>query len=640
MNDPGLGEPIQEGFQHVTRSLRDKTHHEHHESQQSLGPRAAFRHELEVDEEEEQVGFNQPKRWWFTSTAFPLIAGTFGPLANLFSVCALVQTWRVAIPEGETETKGSRVSDPAWLLVLNAVSLALALLANVMLLLNFAHRVRYTVAQPLTIILWYISAILLIIPLGMTSDLVIHPTSTHAFAQSYYYAIISATLYIVVSSLLVLNVMGAYVFKEYPPSFNSLTIPQRTLMLQTVSYILYLALGAGVFSAIEGWAFCDGLYWADYTLLTIGIGSDFPLLKSVSRALLIPYAAFGIMMIGLLVGSVRGLVLERGKTKMVKRSLAKERETLKRDKRGSGDMSGWKKQEFECMRRMENRAQIVQRYSALGTSFFVFVVVWLAGALVFWFSEMVPHPSLLSENIKSAHQVTQRPQKWTYFEALYFSYTSLLTIGYGDFYPQSNSGKPFFVVWSLIAIPTVTVLISNLGDTLVTYLKNGLLWVGERTLLPERHKHRVKAIDVGGKKKAAEESQADASDSATGLGGDVERLGEAIEKGEEERGHAGSLTARIAKEISRLAKDVGASPAVQYGWNDWDKWLDMLGMHDRQRAEGPLGNVAQEWTWLADDGPLFSWMSETEWVLEKLCTRLEQVLEEELREARRSSNHK
>jgi potassium channel subfamily K len=54
------------------------------------------------------------RRWWFTSTAFPLIAGTFGPLANLFSVCALVRAWRVSIPPGMTEADGEPINDPHW----------------------------------------------------------------------------------------------------------------------------------------------------------------------------------------------------------------------------------------------------------------------------------------------------------------------------------------------------------------------------------------------------------------------------------------------------------------------------------------------------------------------------------------------
>ena len=50
-------------------------------------------------------------------------------------------------------------------------------------------------------------------------------------------------------------------------------------------------------------------------------------------------------------------------------------------------------------------------------------------------------------------------QGMTYFEALYFCYVSLLTIGYGDLAPQSNPGRPFFVFWSLIAVPTMTILV-------------------------------------------------------------------------------------------------------------------------------------------------------------------------------------
>lgn len=78
----------------------------------------------------------------------------------------------------------------------------------------------------------------------------------------------------------------------------------------------------------------------------------------------------------------------------------------------------------------------------------------------------------------------EKNQGWTYFESLYFSYTTLLTIGYGDFEPMSNSGKPFFVFWSLLAIPTLTILISNMGDTVVQWVKDATIWLGEVTVLP------------------------------------------------------------------------------------------------------------------------------------------------------------
>lgn len=157
-------------------------------------------------------------------------------------------------------------------------------------------------------------------------------------------------------------------------------------MLQTISYVFYLALGARVFASIENWSFVDALYWADYTLLTIGLGSDFPLKTTAGKALLIPYAAGGIMMIGLVIGSVRGLVLERGKVKVLRRKVQVEREKwMQRIDTPDGE---WKKREFEAMRDIQRKAEMTRKHSALGSSLFAFLVLWFLGAMVFWFSEV------------------------------------------------------------------------------------------------------------------------------------------------------------------------------------------------------------------------------------------------------------
>ncbi len=49
---------------------------------------------------------------------------------------------------------------------------------------------------------------------------------------------------------------------------------------------------------------------------------------------------------------------------------------------------------------------------------------------------------------------------------------------------MSNSSKPFFVFWSLLAIPTLTILISDMGDTVVKGIKDATIWLGEVTVLP------------------------------------------------------------------------------------------------------------------------------------------------------------
>jgi potassium channel subfamily K len=50
---------------------------------------------------------------------------------------------------------GHTFSDPRWCYALNILSLALGFTGNAFLLLNFTNRIRYIIALPLTIILWY-----------------------------------------------------------------------------------------------------------------------------------------------------------------------------------------------------------------------------------------------------------------------------------------------------------------------------------------------------------------------------------------------------------------------------------------------------------------------------------------------------
>jgi potassium channel subfamily K, other eukaryote len=282
--------------------------------------------------------------------------------------------------------------------------------------------------------------------------------------------------------------------KGYYSKEFKLTISQRTLMLQTISFMTYLLLGALTYSKLEGWKFLDAVYWADFTLLTIGIGGDYTPQTHTGRGLLFPFAIGGIIVLGLVVDSVRSLVLERGKKKMGARMIEKiRRRVVNRiekarnsndrffhkirglDKKTSCVLSldphenrlSEKRQreaEFNGMRQVQKLATKERKWINLIVSGLAWLFLWLVGAAVFYKAE--------------------RNQQWTYFESIYFSYTTLLTIGYGDFQPESNSGKPFFVFWSLLAIPTLTILISNMSDTVIAGIKDLTIYLGEITVLP------------------------------------------------------------------------------------------------------------------------------------------------------------
>lgn len=265
-----------------------------------------------------------PSRWWFASAAFPMIAGSLGPMASAFSICALVKPWRQSILPGSDVTRAVFKRDPPWLIAINAVQLVIAIIANLFLLLNMTKRVRFSIAQPITIVGWYISSLLLVALCATAGGPLLpqHNVGELVWSQAFYYGLFAAVLYFIVASLMAITFWGAST-GHYSKDFE-LTMSQRTLMLQTIAFLAYLLLGALVFSHIEGWLYLDAVYWADVTLFTVGLGDLTPK-TNLGRGLMIPYALIGIITLGLVIGSIRSLMLDRGKKRLDARMLEKKR---------------------------------------------------------------------------------------------------------------------------------------------------------------------------------------------------------------------------------------------------------------------------------------------------------------------------
>ncbi|KAF3916113.1 hypothetical protein AA313_de0201026 [Arthrobotrys entomopaga] len=644
--------------------------------------------EMEKKGEEDE---HLPAFFFLFSTVFPLMSATLGPVANVMSVCALVAPWRVYIPKqpGASAEHSDKLSDPAWALAINAISLACGFIANIILLLNLAwsptspansrsylrRRFQANHLLPFTITLWYTACVLL---LSLLAVYRIHlyntPRQRYAWSQAFYYAINAATLYFIIATLLVANYVGVTAGR-YARQFT-LTIAQRTLMLQTMSLMVWLCLGAGVFAKLEGWAFLDGIYFCDTTFLVVGLG-DYTLTTNAGRALLFPYAAVGIVIVGLIVSSIRGLVLERGKKKVKRRLLWKQREIMV-DGDGKGgaaeaEKAKNEKERFELMREVQDKADQRRKWMALSVSLSFFLVFWLVGACVF---------------MEAQHEMS-----WTYFQSLYFCFTTILTIGYGDFYPTSNSAKPFFVIWSLLAVPMMTILVSNLGDTIIVTIKNITLWLGEWTILPEekiselggrnrwlkserhRNKHaRIQRSDQLREKQEQEQrqrqQQQQRGEGETGIirgstddDGDedmrqLQRIGTELvdkeSKKEEVQKYGGNegmafLHHDLAFAIQELLPDLGSKPPKQYSFEEWTNYLKLIngpdGKHKSKYASSsPRLNRAEEGEdeetdWLGEDSPLMSRQNETEWLLSRLCGRLEECLREKKQTARRRSRN-
>ena len=595
------------------------------------GVEDGIKHSADVVEDDKQGkehanarALQQPSRWWFASTACPLLAGTFGPIASGFNICALVYHWRQYIPPGGTqstsEQAGLTLPDPPFLIALNVASLVCALVGNASLLLNMAQRVRFSVAQPITIAGFLLAGFLLIADLAalggsphyaITRPEAI-PNDRHSLTGAFYYAIFAAAIYVIIGVLLSITVYGANT-GHYRKEFQ-LTGPQRTLMLQTMSFVAYLLIGALIYSHIEGWEYLNAVYWADVTLLTVGLGEYSPS-TALGKGLLFPFAIGGILMVGLVVGSIRSLVLDRGKEKLsariverkrskATRSVDERRQTIRISMFAKAEFSTdpalsqaqRRKEEFVAMRKVQDAGERERRWFGLGTSGAFALILWLAGAAIF--------------------QQTEYTQQWTYLQALYFAYTSLLTIGYGDYHPQSNSGKAFFVIWSLLAVPSLTILISNMGDTIVKWFSDITVSIAAVTVLPAATGFRagiaavVKDISRWVRKGLSNTKVPGLSSSAPNgqkikrhptFHEDMmrDRLAERLtahathEAGvddDDEKPHSLEKDIHfyhyvLARECRRVQKDLGAKPAKRYSWEDWEYFLKLIGNEEEDSEE-------------------------------------------------------
>ncbi|RLL97373.1 hypothetical protein CFD26_106095 [Aspergillus turcosus] len=609
---------------------------------------------------------DEPQDWWLASTAVPLIAAATGPLANVMSIVALVMPWRSHIYYDQTDSLGNPLqvgyADPQGCITLNATSLAFGLLGNAFLLCNFTRIIRYITALPASIICWSASTALLIAGTGAMHVYASPIAPNELYSQAYWSAVIAAILYFILSVILIINMLG-YLLGHYPQHF-ALTDGQRTLILQTLSFVIWLLIGAVIFSRVIDISFADALYFSDVTILTVGFGDIAPT-NAVGRGILFPYAVMGIIMLGLVVGSIHQFARELQYDNVIRKHVERKRlatvrraTTLENNHSGPAEnrtnasdsdeaaqigyrprytrehpiissISSWtqglagrsklmlmkeEKDRFDAMRAIQNETIIFRRTYNLLLSILIFGIVWTIGAVVFW----------------------QLEEDLSYFDALYFGFCSLITVGYGDFTPTTNAAKPFFVVWSLIAIPTMTTLISEMSDTIVAWFKHATDKAADWTVLPQSSKYkaflqRLPVIYSALERRAERKRVAQGfpvgdvepgqrqDDDATRRPRPLEDLARDASPSRQD------LAQQLAFAIRRTAKHAVGRHPKHYSYEEWVEFTRLIRFTDNS----PDGVVLDEdefgvlnWDWIGETSPMLASQSEPEWILDRLCESL------------------
>ena len=518
------------------------------------------------------------------------------------------------------------------------------------------QRCPFSIAQPIIVLGFVTASIFLIIMVGIAGQTSWKGTPEEDFilTEAFYYACWAAGLYAIVGSLMAVTVWGA--FAGHIPKEFQLTTKQRTLMVQTTIFMAYLLIGALIYSYVEGWAFLNAVYWADFTLLTVGIGDFYAPKTKLGRGLIIPFSIGGIVALGLVVSAINGLVLDASSDKLGARSIERKREAVLRSmnyEKGRYNISWYKrryfdtdkdlselqrrKQEFLVMHDIIRYAKSNRAWRSLGLSFLCFAILWFCGAAVF--------------------MATETAQKWSYFDGLYFSWIVLLTIGYGDLEAQSNSGRPFFVLWSLLAVPALTVLIGDLSDTIV-------LGVSELTDYVFRLVQRPNSTVRSTAKKLFTPQYLPSNFDAEFEAGisdvilkrlqsedirSAERAGIVLDRQLRDKSFYQFL---LMREIRQVLMDCEESPPKKYSYEMWCYYLKLLGIDESNKeihclpappikpptkpdGSPELFNLArdidddgivQPWSWLGIRSPLMSGKTEPQWIVQRLTILLQREL--------------
>lgn len=291
---------------------------------------------------------------------------------------------------------------------------------------------------------------------------------------------------------------------------------------------------------------------------------------------------------------------------------------------------------------------------ALIWSVTTFLILWCVGAVVFW-------------------QTEKDTQGMTYFQALYFwyvhsdnlihelravlmlsSYISLLTIGYGDLSPKSNPGRCFFVIWSLISVPTMTILVSDLGDTVVAKFKKWSNIIADFTVLPKKDiwqpfvnknpwlqqwieerkaKRRVKAGFETADPEAGSDTEDDNDEEAVETQHpNITSLAAEAETDLTRAPTQASLSRRIALSIKKVSLDLRLDTPKRYSYEEWVEFTRLIRYTTPRRLNRVLGTTLTNeteneeglvnWDWLGEHSPMVAGVTESEWLLERLVESL------------------
>ena len=104
--------------------------------------------------------------------------------------------------------------------------------------------------------------------------------------------------------------------------------------------------------------------------------------------------------------------------------------------------------QIACEQLHINLSEVAARRKNLLSTVFIFIFWLVMGTCVFILTDM------------EGEKLNKHGRQWTWVESLYFCFTSLTTIGFGDYFPETKSGHVFLVFYCAVGLGILSVLVS------------------------------------------------------------------------------------------------------------------------------------------------------------------------------------
>ena len=211
--------------------------------------------------------------------------------------------------------------------------------------------------------------------------------------------------------------------------------------------------------------------------MTIGLGDILPETSGAKVAVLV-FSLGGVLIMGLIVATLRLVILSSAAPAIFWNDVENQNSSI--------STIGQRKQTFNPGRKL-SRNEGAKTQSKIQTQEGIISIDYCSihDILAYWRANI------------------SKIEKWSYFNAMYFCFLCLITIGYGDYAPKTSLGR-VFVSWAVGAVPLMTILVSNVGDTLYEISNDISAWFST-WMFSTKEEYR----DLKWKKKKLQEDQED-----------------------------------------------------------------------------------------------------------------------------------